>query len=69
MSRRNDHLKIEIPDLVIDPKTRKEYKKGKFLGRVSFRQCFVDFNHFKKLFCFCFVSIANKREDLRNALN
>jgi hypothetical protein len=47
MSRRNDHLKIEIPDLVIDPKTRKEYKKGKFLGRVSFRQCFVVLIDFK----------------------
>ncbi len=58
MSRRNDHLKIEIPDLVIDPKTRKEYKKGKFLGRVSFRQCFVvliDFkiDFLKNLFFFC----------------
>jgi len=40
MSRRNDHLKLEIPDLVSDPKTKKTYRKGKFLGRGGFAKCY-----------------------------
>ena len=31
-----DHEKIEIPDIVIDPKnpSKRKFQKGKFLGRV-----------------------------------
>lgn len=35
MSKKPDLMKIDIPDVVTDPKTKRRYKKGKFLGRVS----------------------------------
>jgi len=31
----------DVPDVLRDPKTGKSYKKGKFLGKVSFFQ--IDF--------------------------
>ena len=35
-----DQNKIDIPDIVIDPKNPdKRFKKGKFLGRVSYSVC------------------------------
>ncbi|KAI1291872.1 Serine/threonine-protein kinase PLK1 [Halotydeus destructor] len=40
MSRKVDMMKVEIPDIVVDPNTRKKYKKGKFLGRGGFAKCF-----------------------------
>ena len=33
MAKRAD-MKFDIPDYVTDPKTKRRYKKGKFLGRV-----------------------------------
>jgi len=41
MSRKQE-VKFDIPDFVVDPATKKKYKKGKFLGRVSHVCCFVD---------------------------
>lgn len=35
MSKKLDHMKFDIADYVTDPKTKRRYKKGKFLGRVS----------------------------------
>ena len=35
MTSRKEELKKEIPDVVIDPASKKRYLKGKFLGKVS----------------------------------
>ncbi|KAH9501812.1 Serine/threonine-protein kinase plk1 [Dermatophagoides farinae] len=32
--------KIDIPDLIINPQTKKQYQKGKFLGRGGFAKCY-----------------------------
>ena len=34
MTSRREELKKELPDVVIDPTTKKKYLKGRFLGKV-----------------------------------
>ena len=36
MTSRKPDLRVkEIPEIVVDPKTNKRYRKGKFLGKVG----------------------------------
>lgn len=42
---KTDVTKIEIPDIVVDPKDpKRKFRKGKFLGRVS--RCASPVTHF-----------------------
>ena len=34
MSRKNV-APVELPDIILDPTTKKRYKRGKFMGKVS----------------------------------
>jgi len=38
MSSKRKEEKLEIPDVVYDPTQKKKYKKGRFLGRVSYNK-------------------------------
>lgn len=39
MSNKRNEVRYDVPDIVVDPGTKKRYRKGKFLGRVSFFCC------------------------------
>ena len=38
-SSRREPLR-EVPDLIVDPQSRKRYKKGKFMGKGGFARCY-----------------------------
>lgn len=40
---------FNIPDLIVDPRTRTQYTKGKFLGKVTKENCFTEKNTKKSL--------------------
>lgn len=40
MSNKRNEVRYDVPDIVVDPGTKKRYRKGKFLGRGGFARCY-----------------------------
>lgn len=46
MATKREEVKIkDVPDIIIDPSTQKQYRKGKFLGKVYSSSVFEMLNN------------------------
>ena len=49
-ARPREDLRVKdacIPDFVVDPRTHKKYKKGRFLGKVRYKLNYLEFSFIK----------------------
>lgn len=56
---------FNIPNIIVDPRTRTQYSKGKFLGKVSEDSLLVD-NKRSILFFFFFINLRVVLLDVMN---